>query len=102
MREKSVECAWKRHSTCDESKSGTQAFPQSFTIKRFKTLKGYRATQHWMFPMSEKKFLSTRRLPAMTPADTLSVDGSIGLRQKQARRPPAAAESNGHCPFDPA
>lgn len=49
--------------------------------------------------MSEKKSLSTRRAPASTPAGTPSVDGPIGLRQKRAPRPPAAAGSNRHCPL---
>ena len=49
--------------------------------------------------MSEKKSLSTRRAPASTPAGTLSVDGPIALRKKQARRPPAAAGSNGQYPL---
>ena len=44
--------------------------------------------------MSDKKSLSTRRAPASGPAGALSVDGPIELRQKQARRPPAAAGSN--------
>src|SRR5690348_5932507 len=49
--------------------------------------------------MSEKKSLSTRRAPASGPAGTLSVDGPIGLRQKQARRPPAAAGSSRQYPL---
>lgn len=49
--------------------------------------------------MSEKKFQSTRRVPASTPAGTLSLDEPIGLRQKRAPRPPVAAGSNRHCPL---
>ena len=49
--------------------------------------------------MSEKKPLSTRRDPANGPAGTLSVDGPIELRQKQARRPPAAVGSNHQYPL---
>lgn len=47
--------------------------------------------------MSEKKSLSTRRAPESTPAGTLSVDGPVELRQKQARRPPAL--SSRRCPL---
>lgn len=49
--------------------------------------------------MSENKFLSTSRVPARTPAGTLSLDGPVGLREKQARRPPAAARSNRQYPL---
>jgi len=49
--------------------------------------------------MSEKKPASTRRAPASTPAGTVSTDGPIGLKAKQARRPPVAAESNRQCPL---
>jgi DNA-binding NtrC family response regulator len=44
--------------------------------------------------MSEKNSLRTRRTPASAPDGILSVDGTVTLRQKQARRPPAAAGSN--------
>ncbi len=44
--------------------------------------------------MSEKKVLGTRRTPASAPAGTLSLDATVALRQKQARRPPAVAGSN--------
>jgi DNA-binding NtrC family response regulator len=49
--------------------------------------------------MSEKRSVSTRRTPASTPAGTLSIDGPIGLKAKQARRPPAAHESDRQCPL---
>ncbi len=44
--------------------------------------------------MSEKKVLGTRRTPASAPAGILSLDPTVALRQKQARRPPAMAGSN--------
>jgi len=44
--------------------------------------------------MSEKKSSSTRRTPASAPAGILSLDGTVALRQKQARRPPAVAGSD--------
>jgi DNA-binding NtrC family response regulator len=44
--------------------------------------------------MSEKNSLGTRRTPASAPAGILSRDGTVTLRQKQARRPPAVAGSN--------
>jgi DNA-binding response OmpR family regulator len=44
--------------------------------------------------MSEKNSLRTRRTPASAPAGILGRDRTVTLRQKQARRPPAAAESN--------
>jgi len=44
--------------------------------------------------MSEKKSLGTRKTPASAPAGILSLDGTVALRQKQARRPPAVAGSN--------
>jgi len=44
--------------------------------------------------MSEKNSLLTRETPASAPAGILSRDRTVTLRQKQARRPPAAAESN--------
>lgn len=44
--------------------------------------------------MSEKNSLRTRRTPASAPAGILSRDGTVTLRQKQARRPPAVAGSN--------
>jgi len=47
--------------------------------------------------MSEKRSVSTRRAPARTPAGTVSIDGPVGLKAKQARRPPVAAESNRQC-----
>jgi CheY-like chemotaxis protein len=43
--------------------------------------------------MSEKKSLRTRRSPASAPAGKLSLDGTVALRHKQARRPPAVAGS---------
>jgi len=49
--------------------------------------------------MSEKKFLRTRRKPASAPAGILSLDGTVALRQKQARRPPAVAGSNWRRPM---
>ena len=48
----------------------------------------------WIRQMSEKKPASTRRAPASTPAGIFSIDGPVGLKAKQAPRPPAAAESN--------
>lgn len=48
--------------------------------------------------MSEKKSLGTRRNPASAPAGILSLDPTVALRQKQARRPPAVAGSNWRCP----
>jgi len=44
--------------------------------------------------MSEKKFLATRGTLASAPAGILSRERTVTLRQKQARRPPAAAGSN--------
>jgi response regulator RpfG family c-di-GMP phosphodiesterase len=44
--------------------------------------------------MSEKNSLRTRRTPASAPAGILSRNRTVTLRQKQARRPPAAAKSN--------
>ena len=44
--------------------------------------------------MSEKKSLGTRKTPARAPAGILSLDGTVALRQKQARRPPAVAGSD--------
>ena len=44
--------------------------------------------------MSEKKFLDTRTTPASAPDGILSVDPTVALRQKQARRPPAVAGSS--------
>jgi len=49
--------------------------------------------------MSEKKFLVTRRTPASAPDGILSVDPTVALRQRQARRPPAVAGSNRRCPL---
>ena len=49
--------------------------------------------------MSEKRFLATRRTPASAPAGILSLDGTVALRQKQARRPPAVAGSNWRRPM---
>ena len=43
--------------------------------------------------MSEKKFPVTRTTPASAPAGILSLDATVVLRQRQARRPPAAAGS---------
>ena len=44
--------------------------------------------------MSERKCSGTRRTLASAPAGILSRDRTVTLRQKQARRPPAVAESN--------
>jgi len=44
--------------------------------------------------MSEKKFLRTRRTPASAPVGKLSLDGTVALRHKQARRPPAVTGSD--------
>jgi DNA-binding NtrC family response regulator len=44
--------------------------------------------------MSEKKFIGTRTTLASAPAGILRLDGTVALRQKQARRPPAVAGSN--------
>ena len=44
--------------------------------------------------MSEKNSLPTRRTPASAPDGILSLDGTVTLKQKQARRPPAVAGSN--------
>ena len=43
--------------------------------------------------MSEKKVLGMRRTLASAPVGKLSLDGTVALRQKQARRPPAVAGS---------
>jgi len=48
--------------------------------------------------MSEENSLRTRRTPASAPAGILSRDGTVTLRQKQARRPPAVAGSNCYRP----
>jgi response regulator RpfG family c-di-GMP phosphodiesterase len=44
--------------------------------------------------MSEKKVLGMRRTLASAPVGKLSFDGTIALRHKQARRPPAIVGSN--------
>src|SRR5687767_5746571 len=44
--------------------------------------------------MSEKKFPRTRTTPASAPDGILSLDPTVELRQRQARRPPAVAGSN--------
>ena len=44
--------------------------------------------------MSEKKLLGTRRTLASPPAGILSLDPTVALKQRQARRPPAVAGSN--------
>jgi DNA-binding NtrC family response regulator len=44
--------------------------------------------------MSEKKFLRTGTTPASAPDGILSLDSTVALRQRQARRPPAVAGSN--------
>lgn len=44
--------------------------------------------------MSNKKSLRTRRTLASAPAGILSLDPTVALRQKQARRPPAVTRSN--------
>jgi response regulator RpfG family c-di-GMP phosphodiesterase len=46
--------------------------------------------------MSEKKVLGMRRTLASVPVGKLSLDGTVALRHKQARRPPALAGSK--CP----
>jgi CheY-like chemotaxis protein len=43
--------------------------------------------------ISEKKFFRTRRTPASAPIGILSLDRTVALRHKQARRPPAVAGS---------
>ena len=48
--------------------------------------------------MSEKKFPVTRTTPASAPAGILSLDATVVLRQRQARRPPAVAGSNRRLP----
>jgi len=48
--------------------------------------------------MSEKKFLFPRTTPASAPDGILSIDPTVELRQKQARRPPAVAGSDWRCP----
>jgi len=44
--------------------------------------------------MSEKKVFGMRRTLASTPVGKLSFDGTVALRHKQARRPPAMVGSN--------
>ena len=44
--------------------------------------------------MSEKKVLGMRRTLASAPVGKLSSDGTVALRHKQARRPPAIVGSN--------
>src|SRR5258705_1849754 len=43
--------------------------------------------------MSEKKVLGMRRTLTSAPVGKLSLDGTVALRHKQARRPPAVAGS---------
>jgi CheY-like chemotaxis protein len=85
----------------EEIKSGNGLSPKGLTIKKDSNVQNgcEDSPTHWIFQMSDKKFLSTRRAPASAPAGTLSVDEAVELSEKQARRPPAAVGPNRHCPL---